>query len=139
MKGVTSLKDRTQQAIDAGHSRADLARAAGVESAAVSHWLAERTKTLKAKSTLGLSRLTGWSAEWWATGKGPREIAAPPAIDGGTPAYMAELTAKLAPAQQERLVAFAELLAGPHGDRLRFSFVLAERDDQPTKKPAPHR
>lgn len=52
----------------------------------------------------------------------------------GTPAYMAELTAKLRPDQQERLVAFAELLAGPQGDRLRFNFYFVEHAEQPSAK-----
>lgn len=58
---------------------------------------------------------------------------------GGTPAYLAELAAKMSPERQERLVAVAELLAGPQGDQIRFSFSLVERDVLPTPGRAPIR
>ncbi len=58
---------------------------------------------------------------------------APAAVDAGTPAYLAELAAKLPPALQEKLVAFAELLASPQGERLRFSFSLAEHVESPSR------
>ena len=54
---VSTLEDRTMQAIKAGYKPAQLARAAGVDDAAVAHWKAGRTKTLKAKSALGLAKL----------------------------------------------------------------------------------
>jgi len=71
------LKDRVQQAIDAGYTVGQLAKAAGKNSQAVSHWKSGATLTIKADSALGLARLTGWSADWWVTGKGPREDKAP--------------------------------------------------------------
>lgn len=140
---MTTLKDRMAVAIKAGHTPSAMARAAGVDSAAVSHWIAGRTLSLKATSALGLATLTGWNAEWWASGKGPRDSATAAELPAqvapvsdtqidGTPAYLAELAAKLAPAQQERLVAVAELLAGPQGDQIRISFSLVERAETPT-------
>ena len=141
IRKVTTLQDRMLIALKAGYTPAVMARAAGVDTAAVSHWSKGRTKSLKAKSALGLATLTGWNAEWWSSGKGPRDAAPPgaPAVDSGTPAYMAELTAKLSPALQEKLVAFAELLASPQGDRLRFQFSIAERAELPTKARQPHK
>ena len=62
------------------------------------------------------------------------DTAAPALSPDGTPAYLAELAAKLPPERQERLVAVAELLAGPQGDQIRFSFSLAERAEPPTGK-----
>lgn len=131
---MSTLKDRMAVALAAGHTPGAMAKAAKVESAAVSHWIAGRTKTLKAKSALGLAELTGWNAEWWASGKGPKEstAGAADALSTGTPAYVAELTAKLPPHLQEKLVAYADLLAGPRGHLLQFSFSYAEpRVDQP--------
>jgi transcriptional regulator with XRE-family HTH domain len=64
-----TLQQRVEEAVAAGFSLADLARAAGVDSAAVSHWHKGRTKSLKAKSALGLAEFTGRSASWWAEGK----------------------------------------------------------------------
>lgn len=64
------------------------------------------------------------------------DTAAPALSPDGTPAYLAELAAKLPPERQERLVAVAELLAGPQGDKIRFSFSLAERAEPPTGKRA---
>lgn len=72
MQSMLSLADRTRQAMDAGFTNDQLARAAGVSSGAVSQWL-NRTKSLKAQCIPGLVALTGWNAEWWANGKGPRE------------------------------------------------------------------
>lgn len=65
------LSERTQQALDAGFTNGDLAKAAGVSTGAVSQWLST-TKTLKAQSAIGLAALTGWSVKWWAEGVGPR-------------------------------------------------------------------
>lgn len=65
-----------------------------------------------------------------------RDIQAPEQWDG-TPAYMAEIAAKLSPPLQEKLVAFAELLAGPRGHLLRYSFSYAEPAGAPTRQPTP--
>lgn len=72
MLTMLSLAERTRQAMDAGFTNDQLARAAGVSSGAVSQWL-NKTKSLKASCIPGLVALTGWSAEWWATGKGQRQ------------------------------------------------------------------
>lgn len=69
---MLTLAQRTQQALDAGFTNAQLAKAAGVTSGAVSQWLTT-TKKLKAESVIGLARLTGWRVEWWSEGKLPRE------------------------------------------------------------------
>jgi hypothetical protein len=137
---MTTLRDRMAIAIAAGHTPTAMARAADVESAAVSHWIAGRTKTLKAKSALGLAKLTGWNAEWWFSGKGPQDAVAGQvaAACTGTPGYLAELAAKLPPHLQEKLVAYADLLAGPRGELLQFQFSYAERAESPTKARARH-
>lgn len=72
MRLMLSLAQRTRQALDAGFTNGDLAKAAGVSTGAVSQWLTT-TKTLKATSATGLSVLTGWNVKWWASGTGPRE------------------------------------------------------------------
>lgn len=69
-----TLRKRIEAAIEAGHSKAALARAAGVTAAAVTHWTTGESMNLKAKSALGLAQLTGWSVSWWTDGKGPREV-----------------------------------------------------------------
>ena len=74
---MSTLQDRAQEAIDAGLKPAQLARAAGVSNAAVSHWLAGRSKALKAESAIGLQKLTGWAADWWITGKGSKAMQSP--------------------------------------------------------------
>ena len=70
---MSTLQDRALDAVAAGFKPAELARAAGVSNAAVSHWLAGRSKALKAESAIGLHRLTGWDADWWISGKGPKQ------------------------------------------------------------------
>ena len=76
MRLMLSLSQRTQQALDAGFTNGQLAKAAGVSTGAVSQWLTT-TKTLKAQSALGLAALTGWSVKWWSEGVGPRSQESP--------------------------------------------------------------
>jgi len=64
------------QARDAGFTNVQLAKAADVSPAAVSHWFSGSTKELKAQSAIGLAQLTGWNVKWWAEGKGPRDLRA---------------------------------------------------------------
>lgn len=71
---MKTLQERIQEALDAGFTHAQLAEAAGKSSASVSQWKSGDTKALKADSVAGLSKLTGWSSEWWATGKGSRTV-----------------------------------------------------------------
>lgn len=65
-----TLKERVQWAEDHGFSQADMARACGITSGAVSQWKSTG-KTIRGDSALALAKLTGWPAEWWLTGKGP--------------------------------------------------------------------
>lgn len=69
-----TLQQRVQEAIDAGFTNGQLAKAAGVTTGAVSQWTSGGTKSLKAKNAAGLEKLTGWSASWWATGKPPKGV-----------------------------------------------------------------
>lgn len=129
---VSTLKERTQIAIDAGHTLAQLARAAGADDAAAAHWKAGRTKTLKAKSALGLAKLTGWSAQWWLDGTGPKIAAQAPSIKGGSSVeYLAEVGAKLPLEDLERLIAVGEMLA-THGALLAISLGIVPRVSSPT-------
>lgn len=73
---MKTLKQRTEDALAAGFTVGQLAKAAGKTSSAVSQWLNGSTKAIKAESAIGLQALTGWAAAWWATGKGPK--ASPP-------------------------------------------------------------
>lgn len=70
---MSSLQQRIAQAIEAGFTQADLMRATGKSSGAVSFWANGQTRDLKADSAIGLANLTGWNVQWWAEGKGPRE------------------------------------------------------------------
>lgn len=74
---MKTLQQRTQEALDAGYTIGQLAKAAEVSSPAASSWKSGATKELKGASAAGLEKLTGWSATWWATGKGPREAQPP--------------------------------------------------------------
>lgn len=67
-----ALKDRIQEIVDAGFSRAALAKAAKKTNAAVTHWLSGASVEIKANSAAGVQTLTGFSAVWIATGKGPK-------------------------------------------------------------------
>lgn len=69
-----ALKDRIQELIEAGHSRSDLARFAGVSAAAVSHWVSGETRVLKSEVAALLQQKTGYSAVWISTGKLPKKI-----------------------------------------------------------------
>lgn len=71
---MKTLKERTEFAISNGFTVGQLAKAAGCSSSAVSQWKSGGTRDLKADSALGLAKLTGWSAEWWISGKEPKII-----------------------------------------------------------------
>ena len=134
---VSTLQERTQQALDAGFKVSQLARAAEVDDAAVSHWKAGRTKSLKAKSALGLATLTGWAAQWWLDGTGPRAPRSQrPGEGSGSVEYLAEIGGKLSRKHLEKLIAAGEMLA-THGEMLDISIRILTRDEEPT--PAPKR
>jgi SOS-response transcriptional repressor LexA len=67
-----ALKERIQEIISAGFSRAALAKAAKKTNAAVTHWVNGASAEIKADSAAGIQALTGFSAVWIATGKGPK-------------------------------------------------------------------
>lgn len=85
------LSDRIKIVIDAGFTRTQIAKAAGKSQGAVTQWLSGDTKELKSDSAAGIQALTGFSAVWLATGKGPRmavdatNIAPGPNIGGSVP------------------------------------------------------
>lgn len=132
---VNTLEERTNAAIKAGYKLSQLAKAAGVDDAAAAHWKAGRTKTLKARSALGLAKLTGWSAQWWLDGTGPKIAAQPPSIKGGSSVeYLAEVGAQLPLEDLERLIAVGEMLA-THGSLLAISLGIVPRASSPTLEP----
>lgn len=79
---MSTLKQRITEAVKAGFKKAELARAAGVTSSAVSQWLSSETAQLKSTSAAGLAKHTKWSYEWWVSGKGPREPDGPKELHG---------------------------------------------------------
>lgn len=71
-----ALKDRIQELVNAGYKKSELAQAAGKTAAAVTHWLNGETQEIKSSSAIGLQSLTGFSAVWISSGKGPKKMAA---------------------------------------------------------------
>jgi transcriptional regulator with XRE-family HTH domain len=69
---MKTLKERTDFAVASGFTVGKLAKAAGKSSSAVSQWRSGETRELKGESAIGLAKLTGWTAEWWISGKEPR-------------------------------------------------------------------
>jgi SOS-response transcriptional repressor LexA len=69
-----ALDERIQELVDAGFLRAQIARAAKVSAAAVTHWLNGDSKQIKSEAAAGIQGVTGYSAVWIATGKGPKKI-----------------------------------------------------------------
>lgn len=70
-----ALSDRIQEIVAAGYKKSAIAKAAGKSAAAVSQWLSGETKEIKADSAAGIQAVTGFSAVWIATGKGPKMAA----------------------------------------------------------------
>ena len=54
-------------------SKSELARAMGLSRASISAWETGAVKNLKNEHLFNLSRITGFSARWLATGQGPKE------------------------------------------------------------------
>lgn len=65
---VTEVKDRMKW------SKAELARAAEVSSASVTHWLSGATKEMSYESAKALQAATGYRADWLIYGKGPKRL-----------------------------------------------------------------
>ena len=70
-----SLSKRILEIVDAGYKKSAIARAAGKSPAAVTQWISGETKEIKADSAAGIQSVTGFSAVWIATGKGPKMVA----------------------------------------------------------------
>lgn len=69
-----ALKERIQELLDAGFTRAQLAGAAKLTPAAVTHWMSGGTAELKGPTAAALQALTGYSAAWIATGALPKKL-----------------------------------------------------------------
>jgi len=72
-----ALQERIQEIVDAGFAPSKLAEAAGKTAAAATFWLNGQTKSIMGDAAAGIERLTGYSAAWIATGKGPKMAATP--------------------------------------------------------------
>lgn len=110
---MSTLQQRVAEALKAGHKKAHLARAAGVSSASVSHWVQGRTHQVSGESAVGLAKLTGWCAEWWL-GKttvkvpppaGPAEPPMPPLDD--LVAAVVKIMPRLSRADQQAVLTHA--------------------------------
>lgn len=69
-----ALSDRIQEIVQAGFTKAALAKAAGKTAAAVTHWLNGSSREIKSDSAAGIQKLTNYSAVWIATGEGPKFV-----------------------------------------------------------------
>jgi phage repressor protein C with HTH and peptisase S24 domain len=66
-----SLQERVQHVMASdGLTVADIARAAGKSSSAVSQWLSGGVKSIMGSTAAALAQSTGYPASWWATGVG---------------------------------------------------------------------
>lgn len=56
-----------------GLTQADLARALGISTAAMSHIATGKTKGVRGGTLAALERVTGYNAQWIAEGRGPKQ------------------------------------------------------------------
>ena len=76
IQNLSSRGERIDYAIrSAGLKAADVARLLHVTRSAVNQWVSDRTKDIKLDHLFGLEDMTGFSARWLATGKGPQRAA----------------------------------------------------------------
>lgn len=73
---TSTLSDRLREAMVGPPrvSQAALARACGVSAPSVNDWLSGKSKSMEASKLLAAARLLHVSADWLATGRGPREM-----------------------------------------------------------------
>ena len=68
------MHDRIKEARETAQlTKSQLARALGLSRASVSAWETGAVKNLKNEHLFKLSKITGFSARWLATGQGPKE------------------------------------------------------------------
>jgi SOS-response transcriptional repressor LexA len=72
---MSTLSQRIQEIVAAGHTKSAIARAAGKSPSAVTQWITGDTKEIKADSAAGIQSATGFSAVWIATGRGGKRVA----------------------------------------------------------------
>ena len=145
-----ALKDRIQELVDAGHKKSQLAKAAGKSPASVTHWLNGETHEIKSDSAAGLQALTGFSAVWIATGKGPKYLTghqksepAPSASAQATDAHrnldavltsLASHIAEIDPSSREALGSQLAILSVTPDSRDIIDKILDYIDHAPPKK-----
>lgn len=71
--GMSTKGERIKEArLAVDLKQPELARLVGVTKQAVSHWETGRTKDIRNATFAKIAEVTGYSARWLATGKGPR-------------------------------------------------------------------
>ncbi|WP_233575581.1 S24 family peptidase [Noviherbaspirillum saxi] len=126
---MSTLAQRIQELIDAGHTQIELARAAGVTKGATNQWLNGGIKSIKLEYAQGLEALTGFSAEWLVTGRGEKrkqQASLPPSVPGARPVIAISDEEEYPGLVRIRKVKL-HLSAGISG----FSTELEEVDDNP--------
>ena len=74
--------DRVKEArLSAGYNQPELGKIIGVTKGAISQWEKGDVKNLKNHHLFSLSKATGYSAEWIATGNGPRLVSSAEGAD----------------------------------------------------------
>ncbi|WP_243656697.1 LexA family protein [Paucimonas lemoignei] len=71
---MTTLSERIQEILDAGHSQAELYKAAKVSKGTPTQWLNGQIKSMKYEYAQGIELATGFSATWITTGAGPKKL-----------------------------------------------------------------
>lgn len=78
ISAMPTLADRIIEAMGE-MPQAEFSRRVGVSESAVNQWRLGKTKSLKAATATSIQSVTGYSAQWLVTGKGPKRIGpAPP-------------------------------------------------------------
>lgn len=73
--GNMERHDRIREAVEAsGKKKKEIAKECGVSPPSISQWITGETKNIKPDNLFALSRATGYSAEWLATGRGEKLI-----------------------------------------------------------------
>lgn len=107
------IRKRIAEAIEtSGVTQADVARALGISSSAVSQWMS-RVKFLRPHNLVALADLTGFNIRWIATGKGPKR---PPKPLSPEEEQLVDTYRGLpSPELREQLKDFAQFLAAKEG------------------------
>jgi transcriptional regulator with XRE-family HTH domain len=136
---MKTLAERIQHVLDeTGISKAELARAAGLTDAAVTHWLNGDTRSIKGATAAQLETKVGFRAAWLASGKGPKLVAPSEKGDMLLPkeVQVIEALRHLTAEEQERFIA-AVTEAARHNQAVVAQHIarLASDPNAPRKPP----